>query len=63
LDCSLEQLEATPVSRWIIGAVTDGSKGMTSFFFSIWAWIASILESVVVVWLVSLIGGRDRANS
>jgi len=50
------------VGGWIVGALTDGSKGMTSFF-SIWAWIASIVGSIIVVWVVSLFTGKDRARA
>ncbi|MFK0074670.1 hypothetical protein [Arthrobacter woluwensis] len=34
---------------------------MTSFF-SIWAWIASILGSAVVIWLVLQITDNGRTN-
>lgn len=49
------------IGGWIVDAMTGG-KAMESFF-SIWSWLASILGSVIVVWLVSLFTGKDRANA
>lgn len=50
------------VGGWIISTVTDGAKGMTSFF-SIWSWAASIIGSVIVVWIVSPITGKRREKA
>ena len=46
------------VGGWIVGMLTGGDKGIDNFF-SPWSWLAAIVGSIVVVWVVSLFAGRS----
>lgn len=49
------------VGGWIFGAIFDG-KAMQEFFSPL-TWLAAIVGSIIVVWVVSLFTGKSRSNA
>lgn len=49
------------VGGWIVDAMSGG-KAMENFF-SLWTWLAAIVGSIIVVWVVSLFTGKSRSNA